>query len=411
MRSLHDRRPRELFGQQPHRGAAFRGHASTDKANSQEPIPAEAILIAPRQPVSIYRPSKSPYYHYDFVFDGVRHHGSTGCKTKRDAEQVERQKRHEATLPSKRKPTITVDEACGLYQEHAESQTSWKTTEYLLQALVTGLGPNRHLADIGQRDLQLYFAARQTGRANSTINREIDNARAVWRHAERSRFDIGEMPDWRSLRRKVAERPPRELSREGEEDRLLAALPADALDVVQFTLLSGWRRQEVIGLRWSDCELIQARARTRIKGGNVVVRALSPSLVAIIKRQPQVTDHVFTYLCRKSRGKRRKGDRLPMTATALRRRFDEARAASAIPDFRFHDLRHTAATRVLRATQNLAVTREVLKHSNIKTTLRYAHVLEDDVRHALQAAESRNSPGPEKKKTKKNQEMECDAED
>jgi hypothetical protein len=76
------------------------------------------------------------------------------------------------------------------------------------------------------------------------------------------------------------------------------------------------------------------------------------------------------------------------TTTALRTRWDEARQAAAIEGFRFHDLRHTAATRILRATQNLATTAKVLSHRNLKTTLRYAHVLDDDVRRAQDAAMS-----------------------
>ena len=89
---------------------------------------------------------------------------------------------------------------------------------------------------------------------------------------------------------------------------------------------------------------------------------------------------------------RRNGERYPYTITALRRRWEEAREAAAIGGFRFHDLRHTAATRILRATQNLATTAKVLSHRNLKTTLRYAHVLDDDIRKAQDAAMSRIIP-------------------
>ncbi len=122
------------------------------------------------------------------------------------------------------------------------------------------------------------------------------------------------------------------------------------------------------------------------------MRPLTPSLVALIANQPRVGPFVFTYVCRKSRAKRRAGHRYPMTVTALRLRWQEAKEAADLAGLRFHDLRHSAATRILAATQNLAVTKEALKHSNIKTTLRYAHVMADDVREALSAAKSRNSP-------------------
>jgi len=48
-------------------------------------------------------------------------------------------------------------------------------------------------------------------------------------------------------------------------------------------------------------------------------------------------------------------------------------------DLRFHDLRHDYATKLLRATKNLKLVQRSMGHSNIKTTLRYAHVNDEEV--------------------------------
>src|SRR5688572_9254067 len=45
--------------------------------------------------MSVYRPKKSPFWHYDFVVKGQRFHGSTGCETRRAAEACERRLRQE----------------------------------------------------------------------------------------------------------------------------------------------------------------------------------------------------------------------------------------------------------------------------------------------------------------------------
>lgn len=341
--------------------------------------------------MSVYKPKGSPYWHYDFQYRGRRYYASTNCTSKRAAEQVEARARQDAALPSRERPPITLDEAAGLYQEHAERLPSWPTIEYITLALVKGLGARRLLSQISQRDLQVYFARRRDGRSNASVNREIENARAIWRRAQKARFDVGEMPDWKALLLKVSKRPPRVAS-EGEEARLFAALSGDAFDVVKFALVSGWRKAEVIGLRWSDLDLSNAEARTKIKGGDMVVRHLDETLVALIASQPRVGPFVFTYVCRQSRGKRRKDHRYPMTATALRKRWAEAKLLAEIEGLRFHDLRHTAATRMLRSTGNLAAVSQALQHSNIKTTQRYAHVMAEDVRDAIRAAQSRNSP-------------------
>jgi integrase len=290
-----------------------------------------------------------------------------------------------------------LDEAAGLYAERVQSKPSWPTIEYLLSALVSGLGANRQLASISQRELQTYFAKRRGSgkrgsRSSASVNREIENARSVWRHADKTRYDVGEMPNWKELMLKVPRRAPRELDRTEEEPALFDALAPDAYDVVAFLLESGWRRNEAIGLRWSDCNLQRMEAITRIKGGDVVVRPLTSSLVAIVANQPRVGPFVFTYVCRRSRGQRRAGERYKMTETVLRQRFDEAKRTGEVKRFRIHDLRHTAGSRILRATNNLAVVKEALQHRHISTTLRYAHVLADDVRDGLNAAKSRNSP-------------------
>ena len=71
--------------------------------------------------------------------------------------------------------------------------------------------------------------------------------RAAWRRSEKARFDVGEMPDWKALRLKVTEKPPRELSAD-EETALFDELREGLLDVVDFALKAGWRHQEVIAL-------------------------------------------------------------------------------------------------------------------------------------------------------------------
>lgn len=341
--------------------------------------------------MSIYKPKNSPYFHYDFRWHGTRFFGSTGCASKRSAEAYQARIRQQAVLPDKKREVLTLDGAAGLYAEHAEHQPSWPLTEYVTKELIKGLGANRLLGEISQRDLQAHFARRRNGRANSSVNREITVARAIWRKAQAARFDVGDMPAWGKLMLNVAERDPRELSFD-EEDRLMPAIREDVAAVADFALKSGWRRNEVITLTWANVHFQTGQATTRIKGGATIKRPLTPSLVAIIANQPKVGPFVFTYVCRKNRDKRRAGERYPVSATVLRKAMDAALADAKIEGFRFHDFRHTRGTRIVRATGSLAAAKRALAHKSIKTTLRYAHVLDDDVRNALDASDSRPIP-------------------
>lgn len=357
----------------------------------------------------------SPHWHFDFIRQGRRFSGSTGTSNRRLAQQVIDRILHDALLPVRTRPPITLDEAAGLYQDHAEMLPSWPTTRYILTALVDGIGAGRLLSEITQRHLIDHFAARRAGRdgtlrANSSVNREIEVASALWHRADKARFDIGDMPDWGALRLKTEGTRWRLLDEGAQQSAYLAAIRADIRDAVEFLLLSGWRRSEVLGLGWNDLDLPNRTAWTRVKGGAMVERPLTQAMQLIIANQPRVGPRIFTYICQRATGgtgkrdrtPRRQGDRYPISKTVLRAAHQAARDAIGTPDLRLHDLRHTRATRILRATENLATTQRALAHRNIKTTLKYAHVLADDIRRGLDASESRNIPAQPDGKTRKN---------
>lgn len=354
--------------------------------------------------MSTYLPKGSSIYVYDFVIEGQRFNGSTHCKTKRDADRCEAKVRAEIARDDgkRKKPLITLDEAAALYEDYLRANGKWSATvDYIIAGLVEALGADAYLSSIEQGDLAKHFAKRAGKVKASTVNREIEVARPIWRRVAKT-HDIGEMPDWGALRYAVAEQDPRELYHD-EEDRLFQKLREDMRDFARFALVSGWRLREVRHLRWADVNLGQAIAKTVLKGGKLADRPLNDELVTIIANQPKKGPFVFTYVCQKSRkefidSKRRKhparleGERYPFTQWGWRRPWTQALKEAGIDAFRFHDLRHTRGTRILRATGNLVLAKDALKHKNIKTTLRYAHASDHDVRQALDASESRNIP-------------------
>jgi integrase len=291
------------------------------------------------------------------------------------------------------RPSITLDCACGVYQDHAESLPSWKSARYMLTALIAGLGRNTLMSDVTQRNLIAYIASRRIGRSNATVNREIDLIRAVWKRTQDARYDVGEMPNWRSLRLKQPRRTHRTLGIVEEKQRL-SNIRDDVRGAVEFLLMSGWRRAEVLGLRWSDLDLPQRTAVTPIKGGDMVTRPLTDAMVVLIANQPKAGPFVFTYICERTSSRLRvKGCRYPLTVTVLRTAWTKAdsamrEAGEHYNPIRIHDLRHTRATRMLRASGNLGAVKSALQHRSIKTTLQYAHVLDEDVRAALAASDS-----------------------
>jgi integrase len=345
--------------------------------------------------MSLYKPAKSRFWHYDFQFNGVRYHGSTGCPSKRDAERHQAEVRRKVALGDEAKPSISLVAACDAwFGAKGRFLRSEKTVHYQLVNLADGLGANTPLHDLTLHDLDRYIAKRRATVKNASVNRETALLRRVieW-HAARG-FEAPAIV-WREVRLREAKPVTRTLT-QAEETRLFAVLPDSLKPIVEFALLSGQRKNEIVTLRWSDVDLGAGRATVWAKGGRRHSFPLTPRLVAIIANQPKACAQVFTYVAersaprRKDRPHRVKGQRYPFSAQGWDRKWRRALKDAGIEDYTFHSNRHTAATR----TGSIEVANKLLGHSDYRTTQRYFHTGEETVREGMIAAESRNSPEP-----------------
>jgi integrase len=341
--------------------------------------------------MSLYKPKKSTYWHYDFTIAGQRYHGTTRCPSKRDAQRVEADLRRKVVLGETVTPTISLEQACNDWQANVGQHLASKaTTLYQLGFLIAGIGGM--LQDITHKAVQDYAACRRATVKNASVNRELQLLRRVIRWTEPRGFEVPKL-DFAKLTLPEPKERVRELSAD-EEARLMAVLPENLKPIVQFALLSGKRRTEIITLRWADVDLAGQRATVTVKGGHRQTFPLSPKMLAIIKAQPKVCPQVFTYLCkrrapdRKDRPGRIVGERYPFSKQGWVRQWRKALERAGIEDYRFHDNRHTAATRNLRASGNLKAVSKMLGHGDVTTTAKYAHALEDDVRAMLLATET-----------------------
>lgn len=357
--------------------------------------------------MSVYRPKNSPHWHFDFVVKGTRFHGSTGTPSRRAAEAYEAKLRTEAAEgASRRKPVLTLDRAAAKYwDEVAKHQASAKTTEYQLANLCAGLGTSVLLHDIQGQALAQYVAKRRGQVSDASTNREMEVLRRVMRRAEKVwGVEVAQVV-WADVMLPESAGRVRELSAQ-EEARLFEHLRPDMHALVRFSLATGVRLSNAIRLTWPqvdfDAGVIRLMVKSRTPGGQVHYVPLVPQLVALLSAERgRHAVNVFTYEVVRGRGERKRSTRHPYTQTGWRKAWGRALTAAGIEDFRWHDLRHTAATRTLRASQNLKVVQSLLGHKDIATTARYAHAMLDDVAAAMAATMSRNSPeGVKAKNTK-----------
>lgn len=352
--------------------------------------------------MSLTKPKKSRFWHYDFQFRGNRYHGSTGCTSKRDAERFEAEQRRKIALDEKVRPQITLDLACGAWWEaKGQHLRSHATVIYQLANLAEGLGKAKPLQDLTLADLDRYIARRRAKVKNASVNRETALLRRVieW-HGARG-FDVPVIV-WKEAKLREAQPVTRTLA-DDEQTRLFAKLPDSLKPIVEFALMTGQRKAEIVTMRWADVDLMNARATVWAKGQRPHTFPLTPAMVALIANQPKVCAQVFTYVAERSspsrpdRVQRIKGQRYPFSAQGWDRKWRKALKDAGIEGYRFHDNRHTAATRA----GSIEIANILLGHSDMRTTQRYFHPREDDVRKAMIAAELRIIPVPDEPTGKK----------
>jgi integrase len=150
--------------------------------------------------------------------------------------------------------------------------------------------------------------------------------------------------------------------------------------IVLLLLLTGQRREEVAGMRWSELNLdfkLWVLPRDRVKNDTEHVVPLSETAVEIIKSLPRVKNVDFLFSttgCGPVSGFSKAKDRLDGLAeyNFLQARgqpvpsFDEWRKTRsrkvAITDWRFHDIRRTVASGMAKLKIALPVAEKVLNH-------------------------------------------------
>ena len=104
-------------------------------------------------------------------------------------------------------------------------------------------------------------------------------------------------------------------------------------------------------------------------------------------------EFVFTFIADRDRDGRKQGRALSHHLQRVQKPLALPAKQAGVTDFRFHDFRHDFGTKLLRATGNLKLVQKALGHANLKTTSRYAHVLDDEVAEAMErVAKSQKKP-------------------
>lgn len=363
--------------------------------------------------MSTYRPAGSQTYVYDFQFKGHRFCGPTGKTSKREADEVERQQRESArdrvrAIGAGDAADLTLDAATDKYwveagQHKSNAKALWRD----LCRINDYFGADKLLNDIRDPDVAKLVAWRrghfrwgkkkyglitpsQVNRSTTEVLQRIfTRARDTWKVA------LPHAPDWGQHMLGEPEERVRELQPE-EEAALSAAMDPDYEILQRFSLMSGLRRASAL-LKWSQVDFRLKRIKTFGKGGRMIYLPITAGMKEIlVSRVGHHPEWVFTYKATRGRKKSDRGKRCPITASGLKTHFRRRKAKAKVSDYRWHDHRHTFATKLLRTTKNLKLVQRALHHRKIETTLKYAHVLDEEIAQGMQEAETADAKSREK---------------
>lgn len=369
--------------------------------------------------MSVYKPQKSPYFQYDFQIKGRRFHGSTGVETRRAAEEVERRIRRQAALGELDDASqMTIDQAADRWwDEHGATLKGGDRLEARIERVVKLIGPATPLREIttkvvaraiekrrGQTRVHTRAeGAREYLPTDSTVNRDmIDTLRPILNRARRTWEARLPEIDWAALRKAEPKPKPTEFAGDDYE-RMLAKVLPHWHPMIDFSKRYGVRLAELF-FGFDDLDVTKldnARVKLRDrKGGDQHVIPLLPedaaAMAARLGRARAAGLKTVWFREKKLPGPGGKVILKPLTYGGLEIAVRRAMTRSGLRASKgmkgIHATRHHAAMATLRKTKNIRVAQLLLGHADIKSTMVYAHAIEDDVRQALADVHSTEGP-------------------
>jgi len=317
--------------------------------------------------VGVYKRGNTYYVDfYDPSGKRVRVKVGTNKKLAQSALDKARADIAEGKFLDKRKapPPKSLAALCEEFLEWSRSnKRSWRRDELCIRHLKGFFGGCK-VTDITAFQIEKYKLRRKLQVSPRTVNIEVQCLKVM----------LGKAVKWGYLQvnpakdvRKYREPPGRMRYLSPEEvGRLLTVCSDKLLPIVIVALHTGMRRGEVLGLRWEDIDLQQRTIRVAdSKNGEARTVPMTDAVRDVLRAHEITRSGDCPWVFPSSEGGRRDN-----VNTAWR----TARKRAGLKDFRFHDLRHTAASYLAMAGVDLRAIQEILGHKTPALTQRYSHL-------------------------------------
>jgi len=285
------------------------------------------------------------------------------------------------------------------YNECAKERKSFKAVKAQREACLEYFR-GRTAQSITVRDIEGFIAFRRnvpvrdgkTTRTNATINRELAALKAILNKGVTWGF-LNHNPATKVKMLPESKGRTRFLTVE-EVSALLNAASAHLRPILIVALQTGMRRGEILKLKWSDVDMKNSMiyvgdTKTGIPRHIPMSSHLRDTLKALPRRLG--VDYVFAgstvTIPEMGKHKRPWNTTIGKAGKPFRdvtTSFRNALARAGITGFRFHDLRHTAASHMVMAGIPMKTVGEILGHSTVSVTERYSHLTPEHKRQAIE---------------------------
>lgn len=296
--------------------------------------------------------------HVGIMVQGKRlHRRLPEGATKSDAKLIEAELRKAAGQKRTHIPgDPQLSDIMGIYLEHAETLRSPETAKF--HALRAGPWCEGKKASDVEQVVAKMISDMRGHYASGTINKTIGTIKAALKIAYKQRI-IAE--DLASRIERLPENNQRHIYLSVEQVKLLADNASEQVRAaIWIALLTGCRRGEILKLQANDIH----GDRLRIIAGNT--KTLKERTVPIVPAVRPWLEFIP----------------LQINFEGLKTGFGRARKKAGL-DVNFHDLRHSCASLLINMGVPLEVVRDILGHTTVKTTERYAHLHVDRQSEAL----------------------------
>jgi len=276
-------------------------------------------------------------------------------------------------IKKKRGPISFSGFADEYLREYAANKKSRNTDEFRLRA-AREFFKGRHLHEIDMFLLEQFGnSRRKAGNSEASVNRYYALLKKMFNCAIDWGYLSSENPVCKIRLKKEGNSYRKRVLSEDEENRLLEASPDYLRPIIVAAIHSGMRRGELLGLKWDD---IDPQAQT--------IKVRSEISKSGKERRIPMDSLLGAEMLRLRAASGKNETAFPPHFRKVREGFEKACRAAGIAGLRFHDLRHTFATRLIARGADLVSVQNLLGHSSLNVTQLYAHPIDERMRKAVE---------------------------